>query len=125
MLAPELREQEIGKVEVREIFKVPKIGVIAGSFVLEGAVRRNCQVRVIRESVEVFHGKLNSLRRFKDDAKEVVAGFECGIGIDGFNDINVGDTIEVFETIEIARTLGTPGKTAEGAQGSEGGRDKT
>ena len=125
MLAPELREQEIGKVEVREIFKVPKIGVIAGSFVLEGAVRRNCQVRVIRDSVEVFHGKLNSLRRFKDDAKEVVAGFECGIGIDGFNDINVGDTIEVFETIEIARTLGTPGKSAEGAQGSEGGRDKT
>ncbi|MGA2545680.1 MAG: translation initiation factor IF-2 [Rectinemataceae bacterium] len=128
MLAPELKEQEIGKVEVREIFKVPKIGSIAGSFVLEGAVRRNCQVRVIRDSVEVFHGKLNSLRRFKDDAKEVLAGFECGIGIEDFNDFKVGDVFEVFETIEIARTLGSTAKAAEVAgasgAGSESGRDK-
>jgi translation initiation factor IF-2 len=132
MLAPELKESEIGKVEVREIFKVPKIGVVAGSFVLEGAVRRNCQVRVIRESVEVFHGKINSLRRFKDDAKEVLAGFECGIGIEDCNDLKVGDILEVFETIEIARTLSSPVKAASakaevGASGagSENGRDKT
>jgi len=124
MLAPDLKEQEIGKVEVREIFKVPKIGIVAGSFVLEGAVRRNCQVRVIRDSVEVFHGKINSLRRFKDDAKEVLAGFECGIGIEDCNDLKVGDLLEVFETIEIARTLGSPVKAAEGAQGGENGRDK-
>ncbi len=116
MLAPDLKEQEIGKVEVREIFKVPKIGIVAGSFVLEGAVRRNCQVRVIRDSVEVFHGKLNSLKRFKDDAKEVLAGFECGIGIEGCEDLKVGDIMEVFETVEIARTLSVPG--------NENGRDK-
>jgi translation initiation factor IF-2 len=124
MLAPDLKEQDIGKVEVREIFKVPKIGVVAGSFVLEGAVRRNCQVRVIRDSVEVFHGKLNSLKRFKDDAKEVLAGFECGIGIEDCTDLKVGDILEVYETVEVARTLGSPVNAAEGAQGSENGRDK-
>ena len=122
MLAPDLKEQEIGKVEVREIFKVPKIGIVAGSFVLEGAVRRNCQVRVIRDAVEVFHGKINSLKRFKDDAKEVLAGFECGIGIEDCNDLKVGDIMEVFETVEIARTLGA--LTASAAGGNDNGRDK-
>jgi translation initiation factor IF-2 len=128
MLAPELKEKEIGKVEVREIYKVPKIGIVAGSFVLEGAVRRNCKVRVIRESVEIFSGKINSLRRFKDDAREVLAGFECGIGIEDCNDLKIGDILEVFETIEIARTLGSPVKAPDGGaaigQGSESGRDK-
>jgi translation initiation factor IF-2 len=127
MLAPELKEKEIGKVEVREIYKVPKIGIVAGSFVLEGAVRRNCKVRVIRESVEIFSGKINSLRRFKDDAREVLAGFECGIGIEDCNDLKIGDILEVFETIEIARTLGSPVKAPDGAAlapGSESGRDK-
>ncbi|MDP3179675.1 MAG: translation initiation factor IF-2, partial [Spirochaetaceae bacterium] len=118
MLAPELKEQEIGKVEVREIFKVPKIGIIAGSFVLEGAVRRNCQVRVIREAIEVFQGKITSLKRFKDDAKEVVAGFECGIGIENCSDLQPGDVLEVYEMIEIARTLGAA------ATVSANGRDK-
>jgi translation initiation factor IF-2 len=108
MLAPELKESEIGKVEVRETFKVPKIGVVAGCFVLEGAVRRNCTVRVIRDSIEVHQGKISSLKRFKDDAKEVVAGYECGIGIEGCNDLKTGDTLEVYETIEIARTLSSP-----------------
>jgi translation initiation factor IF-2 len=124
MLAPELKEQEIGKVEVRETFKVPKIGVIAGSFVTEGAVRRNCSVRVIRDSIEVFQGKISSLKRFKDDAKEVLAGFECGIGIEDCNDLRVGDTLEVYETIEIARTLGSPAPAQESAGGSENGRNK-
>jgi translation initiation factor IF-2 len=123
MLAPELREQEIGKVEVREIFKVPKIGVIAGSFVLEGAVRRNCSVRVIRDEIEIFQGKISSLKRFKDDAKEVVAGYECGIGIEDCNDLRVGDTLEIFETVEIARTLGSSTAAVENAGVGDNGRD--
>jgi translation initiation factor IF-2 len=121
MLAPELKEQEIGKVEVREIFKVPKIGIVAGCFVLEGAVRRNCQVRVIREAIEIFQGKITSLRRFKDDAKEVVAGYECGIGIENCNDLKTGDVLEVYEMIEIARTLGAA--VSQGAE-KQNGRDK-
>ena len=108
MLAPELKESEIGKIEVRETFKVPKIGIVAGCFVLEGAVRRNCQVRVIREEIEIFQGKISSLKRFKDDVKEVVAGYECGIGIENCNDLKAGDILEVYEMIEIARTLGAP-----------------
>jgi translation initiation factor IF-2 len=125
MLAPELKEEEIGKVEVRETFKVPKIGLIAGCFVLEGAVRRNCAVRVIRESIELHQGKISSLKRFKDDAKEVLAGFECGIGIDGFEDLKVGDTMEIYETKEIARTLSSPAPVAAtSTQEGEIGRDK-
>jgi translation initiation factor IF-2 len=125
MLAPELKEEEIGKVEVRETFKVPKIGLIAGCFVLEGAVRRNCAVRVIRESIELHQGKISSLKRFKDDAKEVLAGFECGIGIDGFEDLKVGDTMEIYETKEIARTLSSPTPVAATSpQEGENGRDK-
>ena len=115
LLAPEVKEQEIGKVEVREIFKVPKIGVIAGCFVLEGIVKRSSRVRVIRESIEVHQGAIASLKRFKDDAKEVAAGFECGIGIEDCNDLKEGDILEVYEMIEVARTLGG---------GSGNGRDK-
>jgi len=111
MLSPELRENEIGKVEVREVFKVPKIGLIAGSYVTEGCVRRNTKVRVIRDSIELHVGKIISLKRFKDDAKEVVAGFECGIGIEGFEDLKVGDTMEIYETIEVARTLSAPAES--------------
>ena len=118
MLAPELKEQEIGKVEVREVFKVPKVGIVAGCFVTEGAVRRNCQVRVIRESIELHQGKISSLKRFKDDAKEVLAGFECGIGIEGFEDLKAGDTMEIYETVEIARTLGSAPAAAPSAAGS-------
>ncbi|HOX33926.1 MAG TPA: translation initiation factor IF-2, partial [Spirochaetales bacterium] len=124
MLSPELKEQEIGKVEVREIYKVPKIGIVAGCFVLEGAVRRNCQVRVIREEIEIFQGKISSLKRFKDDAKEVAAGYECGIGIENCNDLKVGDTLEVYEMIEIARTLGDTKREAAKAAEGENGRDK-
>jgi translation initiation factor IF-2 len=87
---------------------VPKIGIVAGCYVTEGAVRRNCAVRVIRESIELHQGKISSLKRFKDDAKEVVAGFECGVGVEGFEDLKVGDTMEIYETIEIARTLSAP-----------------
>jgi len=105
LLAPELREETIGEVEVRETFKVPKVGVIAGSHVRSGKVRRNAQAHVIRDGVEVYSGKVESLKRFKEDAREVEAGYECGIGIERFNDIKVGDVIEVYEVREIAKTL--------------------
>ncbi len=105
LLAPELREETIGEVEVRETFKVPKIGIIAGAYVRSGKVRRNAKAHVIRDGVEVYTGKVESLKRFKEDAREVESGYECGIGIENFNDIKVGDTIEVFEVREVAKTL--------------------
>jgi len=105
MLKPETKEEVIGTVEVRETFKVPKIGTIAGCYVLTGNVKRSCAVNLIREQIVIHSGKIASLRRFKDDAREVAAGYECGIGLDGFDDIRIGDTLEVIETIEIARKL--------------------
>ena len=97
MLEPTYEEIVMGRVEVRETFKIPKIGVIAGCFVVEGKVQRNKIVRLIRDGVEVYEGKISSLKRFKDDVSEVLKGFECGIGIDNYNDIKVGDLIEVVD----------------------------
>jgi translation initiation factor IF-2 len=105
MLRPEQREIVLGEAEVLETFKVPKIGLIAGCAVRSGVIRRDARVRVIRDGVEVFEGAIHSLRRFKDDVKEVREGFECGIGIENFNDIKVGDRIENYRTEEVARTL--------------------
>ncbi|MBN9402587.1 MAG: translation initiation factor IF-2, partial [Burkholderiales bacterium] len=105
MLAPEKREEVIGLVEIREIFTVSRVGNIAGCMVLEGVVRRDSQVRLLRNHVVHWTGSLDSLRRFKDDAKEVKAGFDCGITLKGNNDIQVGDQLEVFEIKEVARTL--------------------
>ena len=105
LLAPQLKEQEVGKAEVRSIFRVPKVGIVAGCQVTEGIVKRNCQVRVIRDNIEIFQGNLSSLKRFKDDVKEVAAGYECGIGIENCNDLQEGDILEFYETIEVARTL--------------------
>ena len=105
MLSPDIKEQVIGMVEVRNTFKVPKIGKIAGCYVLEGVVKRNCAVHVIRDGIVVHSGKLSSLKRFTDDAKEVAAGFECGIGIEDFNDIQVDDQLEIIEMIQVARKL--------------------
>ncbi len=105
LLKPELREEQIGTVEVRNTFKIPKIGTIAGCQVITGKVRRNADVRLIRDGVEIFKGKISSLKRFKDDAREVEEGFECGIGLEGFHDIKVGDSIEVYETRELAKKL--------------------
>ncbi len=105
MLRPEEREVVLGEAEVLETFKVPKIGVIAGCAVRSGIIRRDARVRVIRDGVEVFEGAIHSLRRFKDDVREVREGFECGIGIENFNDIKVGDRIENYRTEEVARTL--------------------
>ncbi|NOZ10138.1 MAG: translation initiation factor IF-2 [Gammaproteobacteria bacterium] len=104
MLKPEFREQIVGLAEVREVFRAPKIGSIAGCMVTEGLVKRNNPIRVLRDNVVIFEGSLESLRRFKDDANEVKAGLECGIGVKNYNDIKVGDQIECFEMIEVART---------------------
>ncbi|MEN6382064.1 MAG: translation initiation factor IF-2 [Rectinema sp.] len=118
LLAPELKEQEVGKAEVRNIFRVPKAGIVAGCFVSEGIAKRNCQVRVIRDNIEIFQGNLSSLKRFKDDVKEVAAGYECGIGIENCNDLKEGDVLEFYETIEVARTLESGDKNEPGAQTS-------
>ena len=109
MLAPVLREKIIGRVEVRQVFTIPKAGTIAGSFVTEGKVTRKSQVRLIRDSVVVFTGKVGSLRRFKDDASEVAAGYECGVSIEGYADVRERDVIEAFEIESIAATLEMPG----------------
>ncbi len=100
MLSPELREQFVGLVEVRDVFKVPKMGAIAGSYVQEGMVKRSLPVRVLRDNVVIFDGKIDSLRRFKDDVNEVKAGYECGIGIKDYNDVKPGDQIEIYEIVE-------------------------
>ena len=106
MLQPDTKEQTIGGVEVRNTFKVPKIGVIAGCYVTDGVVRRNALVNLVRDGIVKYTGKISSLKRFKDDAKEVQTGFECGIGLENWQDIQVGDHLEVFEYIEVARKLG-------------------
>jgi translation initiation factor IF-2 len=105
MLKPETKEETIATVEVRQVFKVPKVGNIAGSYVLTGTVKRSASVHVIRDSIVIFSGPIASLRHLKDDVKEVQAGFECGIGIEGFDDVREGDQLEVFEMVEIARKL--------------------
>ncbi len=105
MLTPDFKEEIVGNVEVRDTFKVPKIGVIAGCYVTSGVVRRKSLVHIYREGVEIHTGKIDSLKRFKDDAREVKEGYECGIGIEKFNDIKEGDLIEVYEMKEIAKKL--------------------
>lgn len=105
MLKPDMKEEVIGTVDVRNTFKVPKIGTIAGCYVLTGVVKRSASVNVIREDIVIHTGKIASLKRFKDDAREVSAGYECGIGLEGFDDIQVGDQFEVFEMVEVTRKL--------------------
>jgi translation initiation factor IF-2 len=105
MLAPEFKESIIGLAEVRDVFRSPKIGAIAGCIVVEGVVKRNAPIRVLRDNVVIFEGALESLRRFKDDVSEVKAGTECGIGVKNYNDVKVGDQIEVFERVQVQRTL--------------------
>ena len=105
LLSPEMKENIIGHIEIRQIFSAPKIGKIAGCFVTDGKVTRNSSVRVIRDSIVIFDGKLSSLKRFTDDVKEVVAGYECGLTIEKYQDIKEGDILEVYEVIEEKRTL--------------------
>jgi len=105
MLSPEKRENILGLVEIREIFKASKIGTIAGCYVLEGLIRKNSKIRLLRDSVVIYDGELDSLKRFKDDIKEVKSNFECGLSIKNFNDMQAGDQIEVYEIVEVARKL--------------------
>ncbi|MNJ98523.1 Translation initiation factor IF-2 [compost metagenome] len=105
LLTPEVVEEVMGRAEVRNIFTVPKAGVIAGSFVLDGKIQRNNMIRLLRENKIVYEGKISSLKRFKDDAKEVAAGYECGIGIENYNDVKVGDMMEAYVRKEVARDL--------------------
>ncbi|WP_372880560.1 translation initiation factor IF-2 [Psychromonas sp.] len=105
LLAPEFRQEIIGLAEVRDVFKSPKIGAIAGCMVTEGIIKRNNPIRVLRDNVVIYEGALESLRRFKDDANEVRNGMECGVGVKNYNDVRVGDQIEVFEVVEVKRTL--------------------
>jgi translation initiation factor IF-2 len=105
MLAPEQREEVIGQVEIRQIFRVPKIGNVAGCMVTDGVVRRGARVRLLRENTVIWTGDLDTLKRFKDDVREVREGFECGLSLKNYDDIREGDQLEVFEIREVARTL--------------------
>ena len=105
MLSPEVREQIVGLAEVREVFRSPKFGQVAGCMVVDGYVRRHNPIRVLRDNVVIYEGELESLRRFKDDVNEVRAGTECGIGVKNYNDVKAGDQIECYERVEVARTI--------------------
>ena len=104
-LAPEVKEEILGTAEVKDIFKSPKFGLIAGSIVIEGTIKRNKPIRVLRDDIVIFEGELDSLKRFKDDASDVPMGTECGIGVANYRDVKIGDKIEVFDRIEVKRTL--------------------
>jgi len=105
MLSPEIKEEILGTVEVMEVFSITKVGNIAGCIVRDGKISRNSRIRVIRDGIVIYTGTLGSLKRFKDDVKEVKNGYECGLNIEKFNDIKVGDHIEAFHEIEVAKTL--------------------
>jgi translation initiation factor IF-2 len=103
MHSPEIKENIVCNIEVREIFHISKVGTIAGCYVLDGKIQRNNQVRIIRDGIVIYTGRLGSLKRFKDDVKEVTAGYECGLNIVGFNDVKIGDIIEGFEEVEVKK----------------------
>ena len=105
MLTPEQKESQLGLVEVREVYRISKVGTVAGCYVLEGVVRRGAKIRVLRDNVVIHDGELDSLKRFKDDVREVKAGFECGLSVKNFNDIEKKDQLEVYEIVEVSRTL--------------------
>ncbi|MDD2605303.1 MAG: EF-Tu/IF-2/RF-3 family GTPase, partial [Desulfobacteraceae bacterium] len=111
LMESRFEEKLLGRAEVRQVFHVPKIGAIAGSYITEGKVVRGERARLLRDGVVQYEGKIGSLRRFKDDAKEVLAGYECGIGIENYNDIKVGDTIEVFFMEEIRPKVASPAQS--------------
>ena len=103
LLAPEFREVILGHAEIRNVFRVTGAGTIAGCYITDGKVQRNASVRLLRDNVTIFEGNLDSLRRFKDDVREVAAGYECGIGLEKFNDIKEGDVIECYVTEKVER----------------------
>ena len=103
MLDPEFKEEELGKAEIRATFKVPGVGIIAGCYVIEGKILNNAKTRLVRDGIIIHEGEISSLKRFKDDVKEVATGYECGIGISQFNDLKEGDIIEAYQLNEIKR----------------------
>ena len=105
MLMPEVREEIVATLEIREVFKITKVGTVAGCYVREGKITRNTRVRIIRDGIVIYTGELGSLKRFKDDVKDVVGGLECGLNIHNFNDIKAGDILEGFQEIEVKSTL--------------------
>ena len=105
MLSPEIKEEVTSTVEVRDVFKISKVGAVAGCMVTTGKVLRNAPVRIIRDGVVIYTSKVSSLKRFKDDAKEVASGYECGIMVENYNDIKVGDVLETYKEVEIKRSL--------------------
>ena len=105
MLSPDIEEKIVCNVEIREVFKITKVGSVAGCMVLDGVITRNTRVRVIRDGIVVYTGSLGSLKRFKDDVKEVKTGYECGLNIENFNDIKVGDIVEGYEEVEVKKKL--------------------
>jgi translation initiation factor IF-2 len=116
MLAPVTTEETLGEAEVRQLFRVSRLGTIAGSYVTSGTVRRNAQVRVIRDGTVIYETTIAQLKRFKDDVREVEEGFECGILLQGFNDVKEGDVLEVYETKQVVRTdLDAPAPAPEPA----------
>jgi translation initiation factor IF-2 len=105
LLTPEKREEILGTMNIREVFKVPKVGNVAGCYVVDGKITRSSKVRLIRDGIQVFEGTISSLKRFKEDVREVESGFECGLGLENFNDIKVGDVIEAYRIVEAKRKL--------------------
>jgi translation initiation factor IF-2 len=112
LLAPTLRERPLGRAEVRQTFSISGLGTVAGCSVVDGKVARSAQVRLVRDSVVVYTGKLSSLKRFKDDVREVATGYECGLALDNYQDVKVGDVIEAFEVEQVARRLEAPAAAA-------------
>ncbi|RYE14247.1 MAG: translation initiation factor IF-2, partial [Rickettsiales bacterium] len=105
MLAPTFEEKIVANVEIRETFKISKVGTIAGCMVIDGKINRNSKIRIVRDGVVVYTGELASLKRYKDDVKEVATGYECGLNINNFNNIEVGDIVEAYENVEVKRKL--------------------
>ncbi|MCF8219812.1 MAG: translation initiation factor IF-2 [Bacteroidales bacterium] len=124
LLAPEVKEKVVANLEVRDVFKISKVGTIAGCYVLDGRLHRNNKVRLIRDGIVTYTGRLGSLKRFKEDVKEVVKGYECGLNIENFNDIKVGDIIEGFETYEVKRSLDDMKTGKKDQQKDKGKKDK-
>ena len=105
LLSPDRKEETLGLVEIRQVFRISKVGSVAGCYVLEGLIKRGSSVRLLRDNVVIHEGELDTLKRFKDDVKEVKSGFECGLSVKNYSDIKEGDQLEVFEVVETARTL--------------------
>ena len=105
LLSPEIKEEITGTAEVLQTYKISKVGTIAGAIVRDGKIKRSSKVRVIRDGIVIYTGELGSLKRFKDDAKEVISGYDCGLSVQGYNDIREGDLIEAYEEVEVKKTL--------------------